>query len=448
MSASTLQRYRILVVDDEQSILNLYQSILAPEACDLDRELIESGIMTSVGVSTLQEQYLEDHASIQCDLAIQGNEAIEMVHNADAASLPYAVAFIDIRMPPGIDGVSTATRIREIDPNIQLFIVTAYSDYSIEEIESQIPYQVVFLRKPFYAEDLLLFTQKALQAWDRRQELEQLKQRLSQTLPIEHSLSWNLNLATGSFLPSIAFETALHKQKIDNISHYEQWIGLFHPDDTIYFRKQLDSGEPLFTLLHRLKGGRGDYLWVLSECRIDLWQNDTPLELSGYTTFISKQRRNQLNAISNSFSHLDLQQLKRPNIVSGIEDHQALRKRCAHLLRVHQVFTLIEIKINPLDRLIQSSGKSAGDMLLHECVKKLTPKLPANHETYQSDSRSLVVILNIRTTPQTIAGLLDRLQQILRFKFSPRMINLSITAQCHAYHSQTESDQIEKLVRP
>jgi len=55
-------------------------------------------------------------------------------HEAAADSDPFTAVFLDIRMPPGIDGYATAQRIRKIDPNVQIVFVTAYSDYTEEEL--------------------------------------------------------------------------------------------------------------------------------------------------------------------------------------------------------------------------------------------------------------------------------------------------------------------------
>ncbi|MBT3965962.1 MAG: response regulator, partial [Gammaproteobacteria bacterium] len=98
--------------------------------------------------NTLQA-YFDKETNFSFDRASQGEEAVEAVRQATALSAPYAVAFIDIRMPPGIDGLQTATQIREIDPNIQIFIITAFSDYSVEQIQHQLSHHVVVLNKPF-----------------------------------------------------------------------------------------------------------------------------------------------------------------------------------------------------------------------------------------------------------------------------------------------------------
>lgn len=87
------------------------------------------------------------------DDAYQGNEAVQMVQRAEEKGTPYALVFMDVRMPPGIDGVETVERIWQINPYIEVVICTAYSDYSWEEIVRRIGTsdRMLFLKKPFYA---------------------------------------------------------------------------------------------------------------------------------------------------------------------------------------------------------------------------------------------------------------------------------------------------------
>src|SRR6202044_3111068 len=85
------------------------------------------------------------------DSAHQGQEGVAMVQQARAEGRPFALAFVDMRMPPGWDGIETTARLLEADPNLQLVICTAYSDYSWDEIARRLgsPDRLVILKKPF-----------------------------------------------------------------------------------------------------------------------------------------------------------------------------------------------------------------------------------------------------------------------------------------------------------
>src|SRR5208283_2219034 len=70
----------------------------------------------------------------EVDSAWQGEEGALLAQKALEAGLPYALAFVDVRMPPGWDGVETSRKLWELDPNLQIVLCTAYSDYSWGEI--------------------------------------------------------------------------------------------------------------------------------------------------------------------------------------------------------------------------------------------------------------------------------------------------------------------------
>ena len=93
----------------------------------------------------------EDQTGFELDSAYQGQEGLEMVKKALAENRPYAMAFVDVRMPPGWDGVETIARIWEVDPELQIVVCTAYSDYSWEEMRAKVgqPDSLLVLKKPF-----------------------------------------------------------------------------------------------------------------------------------------------------------------------------------------------------------------------------------------------------------------------------------------------------------
>ncbi|MCI5212330.1 MAG: hybrid sensor histidine kinase/response regulator, partial [Candidatus Electrothrix sp. ATG2] len=87
--------------------------------------------------------------------------------------------FVGIRMPPGWDGMKTARRIRKIDPNIEIVIVTAYSDRSREEIARSVGtlHKLLFFRKPFDPDELMQVAVSLCDKWNTgKREDEQRKE--------------------------------------------------------------------------------------------------------------------------------------------------------------------------------------------------------------------------------------------------------------------------------
>jgi PAS domain S-box-containing protein len=172
-----MDNHRVLIVDDDHEILSSYRAVLAPQ--DGDSTPSNAQLAELLGKSQSSESLAAPRFELR--FASQGSEGVAMIESALEKNEPMAVAFIDIRMPPGIDGMETAARIRKIDPDIEIVIVTAYSDRSREEIVRVVggPEKLLFLRKPFDPEELtqmaLSLTAKwnlAHQAAERQNELQ------------------------------------------------------------------------------------------------------------------------------------------------------------------------------------------------------------------------------------------------------------------------------------
>jgi two-component system, NtrC family, sensor kinase len=137
---------RILIIDDNPSIHADFQKILsAREAASDDLRAAEHALF---GAGTAPKS-----APVRFELtsAYQGREGVERLREACDRGEPFAMAFVDVRMPPGMDGIETAARLWEIDPDLQIVICTAYTDYSWEEMTARLDPgdRMVLLKKPF-----------------------------------------------------------------------------------------------------------------------------------------------------------------------------------------------------------------------------------------------------------------------------------------------------------
>ena len=136
--------HRVLVIDDNPDILEDYRKILSASqhtsAVHAAREtLFETGHLN------------ESRVCFEMECASQGSEGLDLVRQAIQHDLPYAVVFVDMRMPPGWDGVETVERMWEVDPDLQIVICTAFSDHEWEELIPRLGRrdQLLILRKPF-----------------------------------------------------------------------------------------------------------------------------------------------------------------------------------------------------------------------------------------------------------------------------------------------------------
>jgi len=174
-------RQRILLVDDNEAIHEDIESILSINKNNSDLELrqLEDDLF---GASTLAEPDVLSETIYDIDHAYQGLEAIEMVHNAQAEGDPYSLVFMDVRMPPGMDGIETIQRIWADHPYTEIVICTAYSDYSWDEIIRNLGNtdKLLFMKKPF---DVTALKQTALTLttkWNLRQETISYTDKLEQ----------------------------------------------------------------------------------------------------------------------------------------------------------------------------------------------------------------------------------------------------------------------------
>jgi PAS domain S-box-containing protein len=134
---------RILIVDDNRAIHDDLQKVLAGDAEAM------AGLQDDEAV--LFGTVAVPMAVFEIDSAYQGEEALGMVRQAVAEGRPYALAFVDIRMPPGWDGIETISHFRAVDPYLQTVICTAYSDYSWKDMQRRLgpSDNLLILKKPF-----------------------------------------------------------------------------------------------------------------------------------------------------------------------------------------------------------------------------------------------------------------------------------------------------------
>lgn len=165
---------RILVVDDNPSIHGAMRKVLQ-RAVEIPNELdrLESELF---GNEAREET---GGNCFEVESAYQGQEALVLVERALAAGRPYALAFVDVRMPPGWDGIETIERIWKVDPNLQVVICTAYSDYSWSEISSRFGPRDSWLiiKKPWDVVEVVQVAHSLTRKWTlHRQVREKLVQ--------------------------------------------------------------------------------------------------------------------------------------------------------------------------------------------------------------------------------------------------------------------------------
>jgi|GEM_PF-4319841 len=178
MQKNKSEYFRVLAVDDEEPILALYRDVLCKKS-DNDGVLsnmkdLEAELFGKNKMKTMPEY------SFGLTTCHQGDEAIASVKQAVEEDNPFALVLLDIRMPPGPDGVQTAEAIRAIDPLIEILLVTGYSDIDPMEIAERIspPHKLLYIQKPFHPQEIYQFVCTLCSKWKNEAFIKNYNERL------------------------------------------------------------------------------------------------------------------------------------------------------------------------------------------------------------------------------------------------------------------------------
>jgi EAL domain-containing protein (putative c-di-GMP-specific phosphodiesterase class I)/CheY-like chemotaxis protein len=189
---------RVLLIDDNPAIHQDFKKLFGP------------GLSSAAALFASEEALFgvartgPTRPAFQIDFALQGQQGVELVRSALEEKHPYALAFVDVRMPPGCDGIETITRLWEQDPDVQVVICTAHSDYSWEQIREKLGHadRFIVLKKPFDGIEVLQLVEALTEKWRlarqegcRLQDLEQRIQEHNRDLQSMQSINSQLDAA-------------------------------------------------------------------------------------------------------------------------------------------------------------------------------------------------------------------------------------------------------------
>ncbi len=161
-----LLTHRILVIDDNPAIHQDYRKILVPDGKALTSEA-EAGLFGEQQSDTARPRF-------DMDSAMQGRDGVELARAALAEDRQYSVAFVDMRMPPGWDGLETVEQLWKIDPDVQVVICSAYTDYDWLELLARLGHsdKLIFVKKPFEPIEILQCASALSQKWQNARALK------------------------------------------------------------------------------------------------------------------------------------------------------------------------------------------------------------------------------------------------------------------------------------
>jgi len=188
--------HRILIIDDNPNIHRDFETILIEEEENDSLNALRNEVLGK------EADNLAPRNMYELAFASQGDEGCQKISEACREGRPYEMAFVDMRMPPGWDGLRTIENLWKIDPRLQIVICTAYSDYSWADIRDRLgkSENLLILKKPFDSAEVAQLASALTEKWvlaerasikmeqlenmvrERTDELEQINEKLKKEI--------------------------------------------------------------------------------------------------------------------------------------------------------------------------------------------------------------------------------------------------------------------------
>jgi diguanylate cyclase (GGDEF)-like protein len=174
--------HRILLIDDNASIHGDFRKVLGIDAGDQAQVALEALEADLFG----EARSAAGRPNFEIRSAYQGQEGVEIVRTAVAAGQPFAMAFVDMRMPPGWDGLKTIEHLWQVDPDLQVVICSAHTDYDWSEVVERLHHsdKLLVLRKPAEPIEILQCATALTRKWQNERLVREQMDRLEQVITV------------------------------------------------------------------------------------------------------------------------------------------------------------------------------------------------------------------------------------------------------------------------
>jgi diguanylate cyclase (GGDEF)-like protein/PAS domain S-box-containing protein len=380
---------RILIVDDTASIHADYLKILSPGNAGSDSLGETENLLFGTPAAAPKEHF-------ELDSAFQGSEALKKLQAAMAAQRPYAMAFIDMRMPPGWDGLETIERLWQVDPKLQVALCTAYTDYSWEDIDQRLGLTdgLLILKKPFDAIEIRQMASALTVKWQMTEnaalkmtQLEVAVQARTRELSDANIIVQNSPTILYRLRGDPSFKLMYISHNITRYGHVAadlvgsaNWAqDLIHPDDQAgvdaAMARVLDRHALGASIEFRLRTGEGTWRWVENRYVPVRDHEGRLLEVEGIILDITERR----------VAEEKLALLARTDGLTGLANRATLIERLhqafAGARRGAAPFAVFYLDLDHFKRINDSLGHPIGDLLLQEVARRIKSSVRENDVT-------------------------------------------------------------------
>ncbi|NWA27027.1 EAL domain-containing protein [Pseudomonas gingeri] len=411
---------RVLIIDDTPSIHEDFRKTLCPEDVEDHLQAAEQALFGDV--ISRRVEHFELHS------AFQGHEGLAKVEQALLQGQPYAMAFIDMRMPPGWDGLQTLERLWQADPKLQVALCTAYSDYSLEEMNERVEMgdRLLILKKPFDAIEIRQLASALTVKWqmteDAALKMEQLEQAVEErtrelsdaNIIVQNSptLLYRLRGEPSFPLMYISHNITKFGHVAEDLLASADWAAeLVHADDQdkvdAAMAKVLDKDAEGASIEFRLRTGDGHWRWVENRYVPVRDPEGRLLEVEGIIIDITEHK----------LAEEKIALLARTDGLTGLANRSTLIERLhqsfAGARRGASPFAVFYLDLDHFKRINDTLGHPVGDLLLQEVSRRIKSCTRENDVVARLGGDEFAVLQTEMLDPTQSGALASKILEVL-----------------------------------
>jgi diguanylate cyclase (GGDEF)-like protein/PAS domain S-box-containing protein len=439
---NTSENRRVLFVDDMPSIHDDFRKILCPPVANSDIDADEALLFGA--------QRTASSLRFEMDSAYQGAEALEKVQVSIGKGAPYAMAFVDMRMPPGWDGVETVERLWQVDPRLQVVFCTAFSDYYWKEILQRLDVRdrLLILKKPFdpievyqFASALTTKWQMTEQAAFKMESLEHAVDERTRELSNANIIVQNSPVVLYRLRGEPSFPLIYVSHNITKMGHdpktllaSSNWAEqLIHADDLPKVGEAmaiiLDKGAAGASIEFRLRTGEGALRWVENRYVPVRDKEGRLIEVEGIVIDITERKA----------AEDKITLLARTDALTGLANRATFTERLSQSFAAAQrgasPFAIHYLDLDKFKPVNDTFGHPVGDLLLQQVAQRLKSCTRETDLVARLGGDEFAILQGEIKEPANAGTLAAKIQGalVLPFAINGNEINISVSIGISAY---------------